>query len=180
MLTSKTIRANLRNVYRSASADQIDAGMRWYEQGETFVTETALRHGKTREQVAAATAHLSPRVHWVRNKAMTTELLETGSTVGLGACIRRAQDALASHDPLATVKGPKTRSFAFNLLGRYETVTVDVWAYRAACPSGNVENMGAREYRLIADAYTETARYFGVSPAQFQAIVWVVVRGKAQ
>lgn len=180
MATAKSIRSNLRNVYRAATADQIDSGMHWYESGESFVTDLALRSGHTREQIACAVAHLSPRQSWVRNKAMTTELVTTGTTRGLGACIRRAETALVSSDPLATVRGPKTNSFARNLLGLYDSVTVDVWAYRAACPTGNVENMGPREYREIAQAYIDTAKFFGVSPAQFQAIVWVTVRGNAE
>jgi hypothetical protein len=180
MLSSKTIRANLRNVYRAANENQITAGTEWYFEGESFVRSLALRSGHTPEQIATVVAHLSPRQSWVRNKAMTVELVETGTTRGLGACIARATNALNHSDPLSTLNGPKTRSFGLNLLGRYETVTVDVWAYRAACPSGNIENMGAKEYALISDAYIATAKYFGITPAQFQAIVWVAIRGKAE
>jgi hypothetical protein len=180
MITEKSIRANLRKVYERANENQIDSGMNWYREGEQFVTDTALTYGYTREQIATAVAHLSPRQSWVRNKAMATELVSTGNTRGLGACIERARVALESSDPIATLKGPKTRSFGLNLLGRYETVTVDVWAYRAACPSGDIEKMGIKEYRAIERAYIATANHYGITPAQFQAIVWVTVRGKAE
>lgn len=180
MATAKSMRANIRKQYRAANENQRRAGLEWYTEGEAFVTALALQSGHTREQIAAVVAHLSPRQSWVRNKAMATELVTTGQTKGLGACISRARTALDSVDPLSTLKGPKTRSFGLNLLGRYETVTVDVWAYRAAVPTGNVENMGAREYREIAQAYIDVANYFGITPAQLQAIVWVVIRGKAE
>lgn len=180
MLSEKTIRANLRNVYRRGTLEQIYEGLAWYEEEQTDVANLAIEFGHTPEQVAAAMAHMSPKTPWARNKVMCRELLETGSTRGMSGPIERAKSALVSATPIEDMRGPKTTSFAKNLVGRYETVTVDVWAYRAACPSGDVEKMGIREYRLIENAYVATAKHFGISPAQFQAIIWVIVRGKAK
>lgn len=180
MITEKAMRANLRKVYTNATHEHINAGMNWYEDGNLFVLDTASKYGHTPEQIAVAVAHLSPRQSWARNKAMATELVSTGTTKGLGACIARATNALTHSDPISTLKGPKTRSFGLNLLGRYETVTVDIWAYRAACPTGDIEKMGKREYDAIERAYIATAKHYGISPAQFQAIVWVAIRGKAE
>lgn len=179
MIAEKSMRANLRAAFRAASPDALSAGMNWYAEGGAFVALVAGLSGHTPEQIAAATAHLSPRTPWARNKRMVLELVETGATRGLGRSIRAARAALESSDPLATVNGPKTSAFARNLLGDFEPVTVDVWAYRAACPTGNVERMGIREYRAIARAYRDTARFFDVSPAQFQAVIWCHIRGTA-
>ena len=179
MITEKSMRSNLRRRFDNASDIDISAGMSWYEDGNLFVRKTAIEYGHTNEQIATAVAHLSPRQSWNRNKTMTTELVSTGTTRGLGACIARATNALTHDEPLSTLKGPKTRSFGLNLLGRYETVTVDIWAYRAAVPSGDIEKMGIREYRAIESAYIATAKHYGISPAQFQAIVWCATRGKA-
>lgn len=180
LLAEKTIRANLRSVYRRGTDSQIHAGLNWYREEQTDVATLAEQYGHTPEQVAAAMAHMSPKTPWARNKVMCRELLETGSTRGMSGNIARAKSALESDTPIDDMRGPKTTSFAKNLVGRYETVTVDVWAYRAACPSGDVEKMGIREYRLIESAYVATAKHFGISPAQFQAIIWVIVRGKAK
>lgn len=179
MITEKSMRSNLRKCFENATSIDIDSGMTWYEAGNLFVQKTALEYGHTNEQIATVVAHLSPRQSWNRNKTMTTELVSTGTTKGLGACIARATVALTHVDPLSTLKGPKTRSFGLNLLGRYETVTVDIWAYRAACPSGDIEKMGIREYRAIESAYIATSKHYDISPAQFQAIVWCAIRGKA-
>ena len=180
MITEKSMRANLRNVFTSGTPEQIRAGLDWYLEEQNDVVLLAREYGKTAEQVAAAMAHMSPKTPWKRNKAMTRELLATGTTRGMSGPIGRAKLALVSDNPVEEINGPKTSSFAKNLLGRYETVTVDVWAYRAACPSGNVEKMGVREYRVIEAAYRATAKHFGVSPAQFQAAVWVIIRGAAK
>jgi hypothetical protein len=180
MLSEKTIRANLRNVYRRGTANQIKAGAEWYAEEQRDVELLASEYGHTREQVAAAMAHLSPKTPWARNKQMTRELIATGSTRGMSGNIERARRALISDTPIEDMNGPKTSSFAKNLVGRYETVTVDVWAYRAACPSGDVERMGKVEYRLIESAYIATAKHFGYDPAILQAIIWCIIRGKAK
>lgn len=180
MITEKQVRSNLRKVFRRGTPEQIQAGVDWYREEQLDVAQLAYEYGHTPEQVAAAMAHMSPKTPWVRNKKMCAELLATGQTRGMSGNIERARRALQSDTPIEDMNGPKTSSFAKNLVGRYETVTVDVHAYRAANPTGNVEKMGIVEYRLIEQAYIKTAQFFGYSPAQFQAIVWVIIRGKAK
>lgn len=179
MITEKAMRANLRRRFENASELHIESGLTWYESAQSDVSAIACEFGHTVEQVAAAMAHLSPKCPWARNKKMTRELVSTGTTKGMGGPISRAKSALISSTPIEDMKGPKTSSFAKNLVGRYETVTVDIWAYRAACPSGDIERMGTKEYRAIECAYKATAKHYGISPAQFQAIIWCAVRGKA-
>ena len=169
------------SVYETATPEQTNEGNGWYRYAQAFATANAHQYGYTVPHVATALAHLSPRVHWSRNKRMLSELLETGDTVGLRGAIDRAKNALASSKPLDTLKGPKTRSFAYNILGDYEKVTVDVHAAKAAMPGVDISNgFSLGTYRDIATAYSRVAEKVGNTPAQTQAIVWCIQRGKAQ
>jgi hypothetical protein len=85
---------------------------------------------------------------------------------------------------VSALKGPKVTAFANAILGDMSSVTVDVWATRAA--RSNLDNLlhlytdrevpGARERRAIAAAYENAAAARGVEPAAMQAAVWVQVR----
>lgn len=169
----------LLNLYDRADDSMRRDGMRWYDLARAYAIAIADGYGYRTDQTAVALAHLSPRVHWSRNKAMLYDLVQHGDTVGLRGCIERAKIALASTDPLSTLKGPKTTAFAYNILGDYSHVTVDVHAAHAALgyiPS----NLGKRLYQTIADAYRAAALEVNIPPAQYQACVWIVQRGKAQ
>lgn len=164
---------------RATDADK-EAGARWYAEGEAFIDELTVRSGKTRDQVAAVVAHLSPRTTWQRNLLGAQSLLLTDQAPGcIGANVDRARKALAADQPLGTLNGPKTSRFARNLLGDREAVTVDVWAARVA--------LGARDdaelllgrvgvYEAIEHAYRVAARRVGVDPVTMQATTWIVAR----
>jgi len=164
---------------RARPAD-IEAGARWYVDALAFVDEQARMHGKTREQVAAVIAHLSPRQRWDRTLKGTEILLATGEAPGhLGRNVTNAQRALRSADPLSTLTGRKTSRFARNLLGDRQVVTVDVWAGRVALGRRAdlpliLARVGA--YEAIEHSYRVAAQRLGVAPATAQATTWVVAR----
>jgi len=167
---------------RATPAD-IEAGARWYSDGEEHV-DALVKVGNlpTREHAAAVLAHLSPRTTWARNVS-GAYLLATGSepTACIGANVDRARTAIASEDPLSTLNGPKTKRFAWNLLGYRQAVTVDVWAARVALGEGDDDperTLGAvGVYDAIEHAYKLAARRRGVDPTTMQATTWIVARG---
>jgi hypothetical protein len=174
----------ITDTFRRATPSDIEAGTRWYADGETVIDELAVRANVTREHVAAVMAHLSPQTRWARTMAGTYSLILTGiiSPGHLTKNTERAIDAMKSNDPLGTLNGPKTRRFAANLLGDREAVTVDVWALRVALgPSSTLDlkrtNLarGGR-YAAVEAAYRAAAREIGVDPATAQAVTWVVAR----
>lgn len=170
--------------FRRASPADIEAGTRWYDDGETIVNELAARANITREHVAAVMAHLSPRTRWARTITGTYSLILTGavSEGHITKNVERATAAMKSDDPLGTLHGPKTKRFAANLLGDREAVTVDVWALRVALgPTTDVDvqkiNLGrSGRYADVESAYRAAAREIGVDPATAQAVTWVVAR----
>ena len=123
-------------------------------------------------------AHLSPRCRWSENVRLARQLALTGTATGtIYGHVERAKKALASDDPWSTFgKAPKTRSFAANIRGDLNAVTVDVWASRIAGVSEQqLGRVGV--YEAIAHAYRLEAKRAGVLPAQLQAITWIVIRG---
>lgn len=175
---SQTVQQRIEFAFNQATPDQIAQGLRWYNKGRALARRLAREGAITPAQAACVIAHLSPRQSWKRNKAMAEELVLTGHTRGLGGGIARAMRAMAEDDPFDTF-GPtahKTRSFAHNLNGNLEEVTVDVWVLRlVGLSDAELGRVGV--YEAIADAYRKVAHKLGIAPAVLQAITWIVVRG---
>lgn len=167
--------------FNRATPSDIEAGARWYADGEDFVQKLAQKTGQRSETVAAVVAHLSPRTTWSRNLLGATLLLEgRNPEFCMSANVARAEKARRSDHPLGTLNGPKTRRFALNLLGDREAVTVDVWALRVALGERDdaelvIGRVGV--YEAVEQAYRLAARRLGVDPVTCQATCWIVARG---
>lgn len=175
-----TMTKRVLRVYDRATDTERLAGTQWYLQAFSFVRAASRVHSDApTENLAVALAHLSPRVHWSRNKRMLLDILETGDTVGLRGAIDRAKDALVSDNPLGTLNGPKTSAFARNILGDTQAVTVDVHAAYIALGEYPSIALKGKAYDDIASAYRNAAKLRGVEPSVMQAVTWCVHRGRA-
>ncbi len=79
---------------------------------------------------------------------------------------------------MAKLNGKKTTAFFANILG-IDVVTVDGHAKNIYDGMRRVlknNNVGVREYGIIADAYIEAAKAVGIKGFQMQAITWVAWR----
>lgn len=83
-------------------------------------------------------------------------------------------------DPNVVLRGPKVRAFFANITGDHDSVTVDVWAARAAEDTRIDNSPSGARYAAIARAYQLAAVKRGVSPREMQAAVWVHIRGAAE
>lgn len=175
----------LVNVFASANADEFRSGMEWYANANAVAVEFGLHGGISTEHAAAVIAHLSPRIQWKRNIDAAAGLIIQGKRIPgvMSAPYGRALSSLSSDKPLETLKGQKISAFAANILGDYSRVTVDVWAMRAAFGDTNIEHekwLGrVGSYASVEHCYRLAAKRVGVTPAQFQAITWTVIRGRA-
>lgn len=183
--TTATVNRILRTWHRQTSAD-FEAGVRWYgEDAEHFLATLVRLGAPTREHAAAVTSQHSPRTPWARNKDAAVAHIVGGALAArelgaMGENTARAEIALRSDDPVATIRGPKTSAFARNLLGDREAVTVDVWAARVAFgetsedPESDLGKVGV--YDAVAHCYRLAARRIGVDPTTMQATTWIVAR----
>jgi hypothetical protein len=175
-----TIRKSVRHYYELATADDIYAGMSWYQDAQALAYCISEVTGKSLDHAAVAIAHLSPRTRWSKNKEYAWALARTGAAGGIQKHVVRAKSALDADDPWSTFgKAPKTRSFAANIRGDLSAVTIDMWAMLVA---GVTEQQLGRVgvYEAVAHAFRLEAKRAKIQPAQLQAITWVVARGKAQ
>ena len=174
-------------VWHHAAADGATriAGRAWYAVARREAESIATANACGVHEVAAVIAQLSPRTQWARNVQGARDLFATGEAPGMiGANVARARKAIGAKAPLATVNGPKVSAFARNILGDQNVVTLDVWAMRVAY-AGRAAYGGDDHakvlsrvgvYAAVAHAYTVAAGIVGESPADMQAITWIVAR----
>lgn len=180
MTVARPRAANIERVFRDASADQYDAGMRWYHDAH----EAAVRLDPINpDRAAGVIAALSPQTDWARNLELTRRAYTNGYASGtLGRSIDKANAILAGADPLDVLRGPKTRAF-YRLIADpddLDAVVVDRHAIDIAI--GERLTVADRErwyplerrgwYRIFADAYRAAGRLLGVNPSQVQGVTW--------
>lgn len=181
--TTRTVTDRIMRVYSRATEDDILAGKAWYDEARGVARELAAAGDMSVTASAAVIAHLSPRCPWERNISAARELVYTGETSGLTDNIRKAKQAMVADDPWSTFnpdpnESLKTKAFAANILGDDHAVTIDVWASRiAGISEQQLGRVGV--YEAVAHAYRLAAKRAGITPAQMQAITWVVARGSA-
>ena len=166
------------------------AAASWYKAEREELESIATEYGLSSEVVTAVVAHMSPQMKWPENKAVTVALLdaharglsrgEMHATVreGFPANREKSWDVLESGDPQAAKFGPKTGSFFANLLGDPQAVTVDrhhAMAMRGRSSKGDVA-LSIRAYDIARSITRYVANIVGMTPADFQASIWVARR----
>lgn len=178
------------NVYRSADAQQIAAGMVWYETAHNEAMKLSAEFNLTIEQTAGIIAALSPQVSWGFNLEWSRAICEGDRTnYGLTASQGKAEMIRYNPDipPLDILGGPKVRAFyaCIQSAGMTDTVCVD----RHACDiatgiRGSFNSLTAARIRVVQAAYVRAARRLAetggpvLSAAQLQAITWVTWRAR--
>jgi len=179
-VTLETLTRRILATFDRATVADLEAGARWYDEaGDLAIELSHLMPDRSVERAAALISALSPRTQWSRNVTGAVQLANGLDAPGqIGTNLDRAQrvlDARTSTDALAVLTGPKIAAFARNIAGSRESVTVDVWAARAAgVDETKLRRRGA--YDAVAHAYRAAARRRGVDPATMQATTWIVAR----
>lgn len=177
----KRMRNAINRTIVQGDADITSNGQSWYKSAHDECADMALHSKYTIEQIAAAVAHLSPRMSWNLNILYARELVETGSAPVMQRSLDNAKAALVSDNPIETfgLGALKTRSFYQNILGNYNEVTVDTWAARIAIGSDDAEKILGRKgmYQAISHAYKLAGNDHSLTPAEAQAVAWCIARG---
>jgi hypothetical protein len=171
--------------FRSATPEELEEGLGWYEASRTFAMGMADRYDLTLERSVGIIAALSPRVRWARNMLYADQLCREGYAPVLRLFLARALAIRDGAEPLDVLRGPKVLSFYDNILNptESEAVTVD----RHACDlamgiRGDDRTRDVLErkggYEMFVAAYRSAAEILGVRPSQVQAVTWVVWRNR--
>lgn len=177
-----TMTRRILKVYRSATPDQHDAGMSWYNDAHNLALEIA--NGDV-WRGAGVIAAFSPLTPWWRNVELATDSFRTGiaRTDTLGNSSRAAQRIIDGEFPLDVLMGDKTRAFCENIAlnGFSDNATIDVHAFSIAygkpVPSSQM-SLNKSTYKLIAESYSRAAKRENLMVTQMQAITWVVWRDR--
>jgi hypothetical protein len=171
---------NLRKHWTAATPEQRRAGRVWYTEARAMVRAMAMEHATTSATVAGVIAATSPRLHWVRNVAVSRGVLAGERVTGVfRANLDKAKRIAAGAKPLAVLGGNKVRAFYRALLGDCRAAVVDVWILRASglAPEARLERGGL--YERVVAALVKLAAQLRIGAAELQATIWVVARGRA-
>ena len=133
-------------------------GMGWYPSARLQCEQLAEQHGAEVKRVVWAVAALSPQLKWERNVAAAKAVLQ-GETRYPGvypANVEKSHHIVYAPDDWERwLSGLKVTSFALNMWGDTETVTVDTWAWRiwAGVDLWHKPPSLDRLYERIADDY---------------------------
>ena len=168
---------NFITLLSQATLFDLRAAERWYDEAGAFADSLRSTTGWNMEVACSVVSAFSPRVTWAHNKAKAYQYAQGITPKGLRShvaaadrCTRMGFDGL---------NGLKTNAFARAIAGDRNAVVVDVWMCRAADLGKDAPT--ATEYRAIADAIRSIAATPTVcmAPATLQALLWIIVRGKA-
>ena len=179
-------------VYKSATADEVKHGMKWYAIAKRDATKIAKEFGVSVNTTVGVIAALSPNLGWNLNVKAARDLIEAFTngcsmddvTVSsYPANKRKAWDMLeqkmvSKKALMIKLNGRKTTAFFANIVG-LDVVTVDGHAKNIHDGLRRVlknNNVGVKEYGIIADAYYKAADKVGIKGYQMQAITWVAWR----
>lgn len=156
-----------------ATYGQIEQASKWYLDAERVAEQVASNLGVTLEKGASVVSAFSPRERWSLNVAKAIQFSLGETVVALGNNIRMANASLELG--FKALNGQKTNAFAKAIAGDENAVVIDVWMLRAV----GIEKKSPTQsqYKVLADAVTETATKYGMTPRSMQALIWIIVRG---
>ena len=189
---------NLRAVVEQASSMDVQDGMSWYDEAQTFSHTLANTLdpevwgpvSERREIAAAVIAVLSPRLSWTKNKLYAARCFEYARQgipelmLELPVFKANTTKAMMLLDPSNTVstldivRGPKVTAFFQNIMGSQQHVTLDTHAINACRGefAANPTLPKAPERAAMCEAYTLLSLDLNCTVAQAQAVVWVTWR----
>lgn len=166
---------NFRDRAATATLFDLKDAEQWYADAGSFA-QSLPRHDWSFATACSVVSAFSPRVTWAQNKRKAMDYAHGITPKGLKAHVAAADRCVV--DGFDGLRGLKTNAFARAIAGDGNAVVVDVWMCRAARLGKDAPNKG--EYNAIAEAVRTVAAEYGMTPAMMQAMIWIVVRGKAQ
>lgn len=187
------IKHNLRAFYRATEPLDRSLGVEWYATARRIVMEWATHYGYHDATVACVIAAISPQCDWERNLIIADDVLANRPVSISGALHVNIEKAKRLRDEWSTTgtmgcnelgdvesrmvrvfpHGPKVCSFAANLAGIDDYVTIDGHAMQAALNDPTADyRLRWQPYTVFARCYAEVAREVGHKPCDFQAIIW--------
>lgn len=177
----ETVLIKFIELFNESTTEQRHLGLNWYLRANGAAKRISKLTGVSIPKVCGVISALSPNNKWERN-LFDAELFINNPSLETKVCTYTANRVKAlkilgtpnDSDIINILGGTKTKSFYSNILNKNsETVTVDLWMYRAAELS-----MSDKNYKLISGVITELAAMVNLKPYQVQAVLWGVIRDR--
>lgn len=188
----------LHGLYRHATEGERQQGRAWYSIAREDTRNIAGRVGRDARSVAGVIAALSPNTRWGRCLLDSERLclghgrrepVEDITVTTYHDGRWKAWRILDGEEPSTVLRGPKVTAFYRNLSGDWSVPCIDSHAINAWHGERVVgsdlwlRNEVTTLRRVTAD-YTRAAETHRMTPAEFQAIIWVtwkrrIKQGKA-
>jgi hypothetical protein len=159
---------------RKLTQREIDNYRTWYADAHRYLDEN---YGTDASLVAGLLAACSPRKSVKTNWRVALQVYRSwqiGGPInftGTMPCHRpNIMRALSGE----TLSGDKVESFRRNLCGDYRAVTIDVWMLRWL--GSDKKSLTPKQYRTMAKRLRQSAAYYGLLPAEYQAVAWSAER----
>lgn len=161
------------SLWSASSREDKVAGRQWYPEAFAECTVLSSESSYSIAQCAGVLAALSPRLRWSANLVAARAMVLDGTVLSglLGRSVLNAKKILA--EDFSGVSGSKVCAFFAAILGDPRAIVLDTWMLK---PLG-LETVTPKQYRTIARGLARAARRARVSNRDFQATVWVYLRG---
>jgi hypothetical protein len=160
----------------SATNSQLQDALSWYDSANNVARIVSDNLAIPIENGAAIVAALSPRMHWSRNIKLAIDY-SLGIPINVMTMLKTMADNAREHG-IDSLNGSKTRNFALAISGDDSAIVVDTWILKAI--KYPKKSITPKQYGIVADAMADCADTIGLAPRDCQALVWIVIRGKAQ
>lgn len=172
-----TAYVNYRSIVDSATPEQIAQATNWYSEAQDIAKSMSNLSGLSIEKCASILAAFSPRERWASNVKYAHLFILGATPPTLGNNIKMAYAAMIHG--FDALNGLKTNSFARNIAGDMDAVTIDTWMIHAAGMDKS-KGINNSQYRILSEIVKDIAVDYRMAPAHIQALIWIIIRGKAE
>lgn len=165
LMFSVTVR-EITETIDSMPTELIAPSMEWYAEANNFAQELAAIFEVTPEVAAGIISAVSPRMPWLRNKAVAAQILrvfrdfdhlsaeDAAKEIGLGLStnVTMAVKIARGEDIAEVLTGTKRRSFYNNIVSPFsgDSVTVDTWMARVIMRTADFDLKTASDFLRVS------------------------------
>jgi hypothetical protein len=178
----------LQTLANNPTRSELSAAETWYDEANDLASHLTTLGDLDFDQACCIIAVFSIRQRWEKNVELATRFAKGERNLPVMGAIGRIADNIVTYDdPYSALNGQKTNSFARNISGDLDAVTIDVWMIRAVDLDPK-KSLSKGVYNSVSSALIEASQ-IGVSfegkivylkPAQYQALVWIIIRGASK
>lgn len=180
----KSIRKNLKKVWKEQTQFDYEEGEIWYQTAHNIAETMAKIHGVPKMQLIGNIAALSPMTSWDDNLNRVRIFYEENRIVHFGTQQEKVKAITSLVNPKEEdirkiLNGDKTVNFFDSILNPSckKPYCIDRWMIRAALNT-EVTNITEGQYRFLKEVFLKESKAKKLIGSQHQAIVWCTMRNR--